>query len=213
MPLLKDAKFVKDREDYTGSSWAKTDITKMRPEALAHIREAFDFLETGFLADGRDWILGTEQPILADIEVIWPFHWLVDMKGALPADLISAEQYPKAFAWIARFDAAIAAAKKTAVKPTTLKGDEPVKKVLQADFAEPEAQVDKKDPSGLKKGQEVKTWPIDSGFRHHERGRLVGLTGQEVVLEGKSEKGAVVRIHHPRTGFRIQGVGEGGAKL
>ena len=213
MPLLNDPKFVRDREDYTGSSWAKTDITKMRPEALAHIREAFDFLETGFLADGRDWVLGTEKPMLADIEAIWPFHWLVDLKGALPADLISAKQYPKVFAWIARFNSAIAAAKKIAAKPVTLKGDEVVKKVTQADFAEPEAKVDEKDPSDLKNGQEVETWPIDSGFRHHERGQLVGLTNHEVILEKKTQGDVVIRIHHPRTGFRIRGLGERQAKL
>lgn len=55
MPLLKDSKFIKDREDYNGSSWAKADIGRHRPEALAHLRQAFDLLETGLLADGREW--------------------------------------------------------------------------------------------------------------------------------------------------------------
>ena len=40
----------------------------MGPEALAHIWDAFDFLETGLLAYGRQWILKTEKPSLADIE-------------------------------------------------------------------------------------------------------------------------------------------------
>ena len=68
MPLLNDPKFTKDREEYTGRSWAKADIARMRPEALAHMRDAFDLLETGLLADGREWILKTEKPSLADIE-------------------------------------------------------------------------------------------------------------------------------------------------
>lgn len=68
MPLLKDTKFTRDREEYTGRSWAKADIARMRPEALAHLREAFDLLETGLLADGREWVLKTEKPSLADIE-------------------------------------------------------------------------------------------------------------------------------------------------
>ena len=67
-PLLNDPKFVKDREEYTGRSWAKSNVTKMRPEALAHMREMFDFLEMGLLADGREWILKTQNPSLADIE-------------------------------------------------------------------------------------------------------------------------------------------------
>ena len=68
MPLLKDPKFRKDREEYTGRSWAKSDVTKMRPEALAQMRHDFEFLETGLLADGREWILRTAKPALADIE-------------------------------------------------------------------------------------------------------------------------------------------------
>ena len=68
MPLLRDPKFVKDREDYTGRSWAAEDVKAMRPEALTHVRDAFSFLETGLLSDGRDWILKTRSPSLADIE-------------------------------------------------------------------------------------------------------------------------------------------------
>jgi hypothetical protein len=68
MPLLRDQKFVKDREDYTGRSWSKTDIDRNRPEALVEIKRAFQLLETTLLADGRDWILKTEQPELGDIE-------------------------------------------------------------------------------------------------------------------------------------------------
>ena len=68
MPLLNDPKFVTDREDYMNRSWKKEDIKAMRPEGLAHIRDAFEFLETGLLADGREWVLKTEKPSLADIE-------------------------------------------------------------------------------------------------------------------------------------------------
>lgn len=68
MPLLNDPKFTKDREDHTGRSWAKADIAKKRPEALADVRDMFSFLENTLLADGRDWILKTEKPSLADIE-------------------------------------------------------------------------------------------------------------------------------------------------
>lgn len=77
MPLLNDPKFTKDREDYTGRSWDIKNIEAMRPEALTHIRDAFVFLETGLLADGRQWVLKTEKPSLADIEglvVSWP-NW------------------------------------------------------------------------------------------------------------------------------------------
>lgn len=41
---------------------------KTRPEALVEIRSSFELLETTLLADGREWILKTEGPSLADIE-------------------------------------------------------------------------------------------------------------------------------------------------
>lgn len=68
MPLLNDPKFIKDREDFSGRSWDKKQIEAMRPEALAHIREGFSFLEKTLLADDREWILKTRKPSLADIE-------------------------------------------------------------------------------------------------------------------------------------------------
>lgn len=68
MPLLNDPKFTKDREDYTGRSWSKANVEEMRPEALVHVKGAFELLETTILADGREWILKTESPSLADIE-------------------------------------------------------------------------------------------------------------------------------------------------
>ncbi|KAI9695860.1 MAG: hypothetical protein M1836_005977 [Candelina mexicana] len=214
-PLLKDPKLTKDREDYTGRSWAKVDIEKIRPEALAEMRDMFHFLETTLLADGREWILRTERPSLADIESIWPMHWLVDLKGALPANIISAKQYPKVFAWIGRFKNAIASARSKHPKPSSLQGADAVKRITMADFAEPEGDIDEVDPLGLKKDQTVQVHPIDTGFRHVDQGRLVSLTMKEIVLESATKDGtSVTRLHFPRHGFRVYGAREGAnAKL
>lgn len=214
LPLLNDPKFTKDREDYMGRSWQKDDIKAMRPEALTHIRDAFVFLETGLLADGRQWVLKTEKPSLADIEAVWPFHWLLELKGALPSSLISKEKFPKVYAWIDRFSKALSTAKSSASKPTTLKGAEAVRYVTQAEFFESEGEVDANDPLGLKKGQDVESWPIDSGFNHHDRGVLVSLTSNEVVLASQSRIGGnEVRIHHPRWNYRTRAISGGGSKL
>ena len=96
----------------------------------------------------------------------------------------------------------------------TLKGADAVKLVTQADFAEPEGQVDDSDPLALRKGQDVEVWPIDTGFKHRDRGRLVALTLRESVVVTQSEIGRKeIRIHHPRMNFRIQAVNEAGSKL
>ncbi|EXJ83913.1 hypothetical protein A1O1_07542 [Capronia coronata CBS 617.96] len=202
MPLLNDPKFTSDREDYSGRSWSKEKIAANRPEALAAIRNAFKFLESTLLADGRNWVLKTDKPTLADIEAIWTFDWLNGLKGALPRELISEKSYPKVFAWIARFNNALRAAKAQAPKAASLDGSTAADRILKASFAEENLQFDPTDPLGLQEGAEVEVFPTDSGSRHRDRGKLIALTGDEVVLSAQV-KGTEVRLHFPRTGFRI----------
>ena len=226
MPLLKDAKFKADREELTGRSWSTEDIENGRPEAITAMKEAFELLEE-VLKDGREWILRGKTPSLADIEgkytrhgaklvvvssfltwiqpAVWPFHWVIGLKGALPKEFISATQFPKVFAWVERFSKAVDEAKKKSKKPTTLKGPEAIKHVLQANFAELEGQVEA-DPLKLTKGQEVEAWPLDSGFKHHDRGKLLSLTPHELVMACQAKSGEEIRIHYPRTNFRIKAV-------
>ena len=138
---------------------------------------------------------------------IWPFHWLTGLKGALPPSFISSRQFPKIYAWIDRFEKVVANAKASASKPATLKGADAVKFVTQADFSQPEGRV-VEDPLRLEKGQDVEVWPIDSGFRHHDRGILSALDSREVVIVTQTKIGGKeVRIHYPRTNFRITVIG------
>lgn len=132
-----------------------------------------------------------------------------DLKGALPADLISSKQFPKVFAWIDRFNRAVAEAKGKAPKPTSLKGDASAKRVLGAEFVDREMGVDASDPLQLREGQDVEVWPTDSGFRHRDRGSLIGLDEDEVVIAA----GTGIRLHFPRTGFRVAAVGGDKSKL
>ncbi|KAE9378188.1 glutathione s-transferase-related protein-like protein [Stipitochalara longipes BDJ] len=205
MPLLKDPNFTKDREDYNGRSWSREDVEKGRPEALVEVKGQFEFFEGVVLADGREWVLGGgDGPGLADIEAVWLFSWLKGLKGALPPDYISAQQFPKTFAWVERFDAVALAAMKKNGAAQKIPGAEALKAVGNGEWAEEEASVDEKDPSELKKGEMVEVCPIDSGFSRKDTGRLVGLSTSEVVIEVRTQEGAQVRIHAPRHGFRVR---------
>lgn len=113
------------------------------------------------------------------------------------------------FAWIDRFDKAVSAAAKKAGKPKTIKGPEALASISSSKFAESEGSVDEKDPTGLKKGQEIEVWPIDSGFSRKDRGKLVKLDGKEIVIDGKTKDGQHVRIHAPRHGFRVRSAATG----
>jgi hypothetical protein len=68
MPIMKDPKFTKDRESFSGRSWGEEQMKANRPVAVAYMRDACRFLEEGLLADGREWIMNTPKPSLADID-------------------------------------------------------------------------------------------------------------------------------------------------
>jgi len=68
LPNMKDPNFIKDRENFSGRPWRKEAMERARPEAMVHMRDAYDLLETTLLADGRDWVFKTDGPTLGDIE-------------------------------------------------------------------------------------------------------------------------------------------------
>jgi hypothetical protein len=134
------------------------------------------------------------------------------LKGALPASLISAKQFPKVFAWMERFNKAIGEAKAKMPKPTSLKGDAATQRVLNAKFVDEQQKVDASDPLGLQQDQDVEVWPTDSGFRHRDRGSLISLSEDEIVIAAGSS-GKDVRLHFPRMGFRVAAAKGPGSKL
>ncbi|CAM1500710.1 Fc.00g098720.m01.CDS01 [Cosmosporella sp. VM-42] len=203
LPLLNDPKYYKDRGDFIGGDLSKEGMGKNRPEALREVARALEFLETTLLADGRDWVLKTETPSLADIEAVWPFHWLTGLPGALPKDKFSADVYPRVYAWIQRFQEAISTARKKTGKPRTISGDEAAQAISQSSYSESEKAVDGEDTvvasQKLKRGDTITVWPTDTGSSHRDSGKLVGIDAQEVVWETPS-----VRVHAPRHGFGVR---------
>lgn len=150
----------------------------------------------------------------ADGEVaIWPFDWLIDMKGALPPSYISETQFPKVYAWVKRFREALKTAKASAPKPVTLKGGDALPQITNGRPIKTQNTVDQNDPVGLSKGDAVEVWPIDSGFSHHDVGTLLSLTADEVVLATKASNGTQVAVHMPRWGFRVVRAAGASARL
>ena len=207
LPLLQDAAFQKDRTDFTGVEFNTERLQKARPELLTEFASVFELLETTLLADGRDWILKTKGPGLADIEAVWPLHWMASMPGALPEKHFSPAIYPKVYAWIKRFNDAVSAAKKKVPKPRTISGEEAAKLVTQSAFHDAEGSVDAEDlaveAQGLQKGDAVTVSPKDTGMSRKDAGTLVSMDKDEVVFETKAEGGSV-KVHAPRHGFRIR---------
>ncbi|PGH04948.1 hypothetical protein GX51_03247 [Blastomyces parvus] len=203
--LAAHPNFIRDREDASGISFRKEDMEKNLPDGMIHIKQAFEFLETTLLADGREWLRKTEKPSLADIHAIWPLDWVDELDGALDRAIFTEARFPKVFAWMARFRRAAAeAAAALPNKPQNLSGEQVLESVVAADFVEPAGDVDEYDALKFQRGQDVVLWPTDNCSNYQDSGQLVALTPQEVVLQRKTVDGrADVRIHFPRTNFRV----------
>lgn len=214
LPLMRDRRFVRDRNAFFPGGVAPREL---QPEALTEVQAAMRLLESTLLSDGRAWLLGgggaeegAEGPSLADLEAVWPLVWLTTLPGALPADRVSAAQYPRVWAWMDRFKAAVKRAAPRE-KPPTIKGDQAAEAVVNSPFREAEGAIDGDDATvradGLAKGQVVTVWPLDSGSSGRDVGRLVSIDEREVVIEVDvpgSSSGASVRVHAPRRGFRVR---------
>ena len=186
------------------------------------MRNFFAELEAGLLADGRDWILGTTGPSMADIEVVWVPAWMMGMKGALEEGILGEGVFPKVWAYVRRFLGVFGEARKRMGRMERVKGEVAARQILGAAAAQGGVDgvgkdgVEEGDPLGLKVGQVVSVWPTDSGSSHRDQGRLVRLSWDEIVVEkdveGEAGKGSV-RLHFPRTGFRVVSVEGGKTKL
>ncbi|KAJ9663756.1 hypothetical protein H2201_005477 [Coniosporium apollinis] len=206
-PMI-DKAWREDRADMAGDKLSAEAPDEARREALGHIVAALDMLEHTFFADGRDWILKTKNPTLADINGIWTWDWLFHdswMEGAIPDEYALDVRFPKVFAWTERFRQLL---RETEAPVTWMDSNDVVEAILSSEFAEPEGTVDPTDPLGLQKGQEIEVWPTDSGMNHHDHGFLVKLDIREVAISAKSKDGRELRIHFPRTNFRISAISE-----
>ncbi|KAG6001859.1 hypothetical protein E4U21_003756 [Claviceps maximensis] len=204
LPLLQDPKFQQDREDFSGTPrrTARQDA-RVQPVALREIAAVFRFLETTLLADGREWVLGTPGPRLADLEAVWPLHWLVvGMPGALPPRDFSRDVYPKVYAWMGRFDEAVRhAQERNACAVSRVKGEEAARLIARraggggehggpsSNLAVDEMDLEARGLGGLTEGDEVLVGPTDTGVSGRDVGTLVGLNAEEVVYETRGGDG------------------------
>lgn len=203
---LLDKKFLDDRQKLMGGRRMTAEaMAHSRPDGLIHMRQAFDLLETTFLNDGRDWVLGTEGPTTADIDAVWPFEWLVEdpfMGGALPEEFISEKRFPKAFAYVRRFMAEVEKRKAEGPKPSSFNGEKMKEKVTSAQGQPEDTTWISDDPLQLKAGEQVGVYASDYGFTHRDRGELIGLTTEEVVIRNSLG----LHLHFPRWNYRVEKV-------
>lgn len=219
-PLMRDDEWLEDRRQGSGGAFTRESMKEGRAWCLSQLRVHFGIFES-MLADGRTWILGSGQrPGLADIHGCWVFDWAINMAGDMfvaegeqeeamkdARAVLSEVEFPKTHAWVQRFrNACNQAARNNHF--TRLEGDqaerEIVARIMGADlFESEELMFERNDVLRLRKGQVVTVGPADFGFTHLDKGQLVALTSNEVVIQ-TSEKENGLRLHFPRVNFKIQ---------
>lgn len=209
MPVFKDEVWIKDRTGFfPGAGKITAPSPEARAEAVANMRGFVGMLETTVFADGREWLLKTPAPSLADIEAVWPLHWLSKIPGAFSKDQLSEKQFPKVFAWVERFDKAVGAAAKK-LGAAGISGEEATKTIVSAPYFDEAGRVLETESVvqtlGLKQGDRVIVFPSDYGMTHKDSGMLVSIDEKEVVFETKAKVAGspTVRVHAPRLGFRV----------
>ncbi|KAJ4373774.1 hypothetical protein N0V83_002513 [Neocucurbitaria cava] len=204
--LLRNKVFLDDRQKLMGGRrMSAENMEAGRPDGLQHLRQAFDLLETTFLADGRDWILGTKKPSVADIDAVWPFEWITmdrNMKECLPEAYFSAKIYPRTYGWVKRFMDFVEEMKTAHPKPMTLDGEAMSQRVLSAKSSANDIGFTKDDPLDVELGDEVEVFPSDYGQMGKSIGALIGLTTDEVVIRNQKH----LNLHFPRWNFSIKKV-------
>lgn len=206
-PVLRNAAFIKDRMDLLRGAIPLSEdaLAASKPEAINEVKNITKLLETTLLADGRQWILNTETPSLADIEMAWPLHWLFSTPGSLPEDQISSKVFPNVYEWVERLQSTVIAREGQLSNPQDLLGEEAAEKIATSAYSEAPGQVEH-NQDNLQQGQLVELWPTDTGSQHRTIGRLIGFNSEELTIETTGDMS--VRVHAPRHGFKVTAYNE-----
>lgn len=176
--------FLADRSEAIGKPFSIEAMAKERPESYSYIRALFQELEE-FLEDDRDWILGSDEPSLADIDAVYIAQWIVTnplMDGMLP-EILHEKHFPKAWAWVHRFKQAAKDAESKAPMPTTLDGKEVYEKITSAPPTPTHGDISETDPLNLRVGQTIEVYPTDWASNHVDRGELYRWRQTRCVFE------------------------------
>lgn len=157
-------------------------------DAAAQLGSYFGWLEAQ-LADGRPFLLGA-QPCIADFSTAQSLWYI---RRAPPVATVLAP-FPKLIAWYERVAAF---------------GHGRAGKMTSAEALDIAARATTHLPTqvepglGFEAGATVTVTPTDYA-PDPVAGSLVGLSGHEVVLERRDERGGLLHVHFPRIGYQIK---------
>lgn len=195
--------FVKDRADYMGKPINIQALPEVKEKLKSELASHVSLLEEQ-LSDGREWLLDTEAPGLADISAHASFGWVAVFRSL--RDLYDPKAVPHTAKWIIRMKEYLQVVQDSNVTPTEKVTSEQALNLVQEGDLEDHAGFDAAEAErlGLTSGQTVSVAPTDTGKNHPTIGTLVGLNKEEVVIRVKGASGTPLHAHFPRLGFSIR---------
>ncbi|KAL0070540.1 hypothetical protein AAF712_002379 [Marasmius tenuissimus] len=183
-----------------------------RPKVLSELTSHIALIENQ-LADGREWLLDTVSPGLADLSVHYIYSWvMLNSMGFFNSEVVNSlferSRFPKTIKWLEHFNEFTDNLKKDSATPTVIDGKEAAQQIAEASH-EPNDVVGFDETHanwlGLKRGATVHIRPEDYGKEWPHTGKLIGLNHEEFCVESQGSSGTF-RVHFPRIGFTIEAV-------
>jgi len=195
--------FLKDRADHMNKPINVQGLPEIQQKLKSELASHVSLLEEQ-LSDGREWLLDTEIPGLADISAHATFGWIAIFKNL--RDLFDPETVPYTAAWITRLREYLKAAQASNVATVQKLTSDQALKLVQAGDVEDHAGFDAAEAGrlGLMPGQTVAVTPTDTGKNHPTVGTLIGLNREEVVILVKGTCSTPLHVHFPRLNFSIR---------
>ncbi|KAI0663275.1 hypothetical protein C8Q70DRAFT_907485 [Cubamyces menziesii] len=204
--------FVNDRSAWLGKKIDPAALEANQPVVKSWLVSHLALLEEQ-LADGREWLMDTETPGLADLTVHFSWAWMQQFRSL--RDLFDRARFPASIAWITRMSEYVAKAgsqQKSVLD--NISGAQAAEIICSSETEDPKiVGFDAVEAArlGLKQYQYVFVTPSDNG-KIPTVGRLISLNHDEVAIETQGSAGTVY-CHFPRLNFVVKPEAAGSAKL
>ncbi|KAI0723099.1 hypothetical protein C8Q76DRAFT_721570 [Earliella scabrosa] len=205
--------FLKDRSAWFGKKVDPDEIAANQPIVKSWLASHLALVEEQLL-DGREWLMDTETPSLADASVQYVWEWMQQFKPLRHMqDLFDPKTIPATVAWIHRLSEYVAAThpEHKAVLGDII-GERAAELITTSELEDPKTVgFDEVEASrlGVASNQTVSVTPSDNG-KVPTIGRLVSLSKTEVAIETHGSAGSV-NCHFPRLYYVVKP--ETGVKL
>ncbi|KAL1739633.1 hypothetical protein HDZ31DRAFT_68741 [Schizophyllum fasciatum] len=194
--------FLADRSKMTGAPIDPAMMKAVRGRSLSTMAAHMTLLEEQ-LADGRQWLLETTTPGLADLSVFFVLNWARSLPGTstLFADK---GKFARTIEWLGNVQEHIRGLQAALPDTEQISGEEAARRIASGTVERETPTFDQAAAEllGVKRGDSVAVVPEDNSRDFPTTGLLVGLNDEEVVLQIKGKAGTFL-CHFPRLRYAV----------